>query len=159
GVVAINDSGPLRLRYGGVRDLLIGVTLVRSDGVVVRGGGKVVKNVAGYDLPKLMSGSLGTLGFLVEATFRLHPRPVAVRTLIFETMDVELARELVLRMLDSTLVPTGLSLRWARASSVEVLLRFGGIAPAVMAQVEAAGGIAARAGVEAHELERDEGEA
>src|SRR6266508_3278743 len=77
GVVAANASGPRRLRYGTVRDLLIGITVVLADGTVAHSGGKVVKNVAGYDLGKLFAGSLGTLGVIVEAIFRLHPVPAA----------------------------------------------------------------------------------
>jgi len=75
GLIAANASGPRRHLYGTVRDLLIGVTVVTADGSVVRGGGKVVKNVAGYDLPKLFIGSYGTLGIVVEATFKLRPLP------------------------------------------------------------------------------------
>jgi glycolate oxidase FAD binding subunit len=77
GVVATGTAGPRRFRYGAPRDLLIGITIVRADGVVAHAGGKVVKNVAGYDLGKLFSGSQGTLGLITEATFRLHPRPAA----------------------------------------------------------------------------------
>ena len=73
GVVATNDSGALRLRYGGLRDLIIGMTIVLADGTIARAGGKVVKNVAGYDLHKLMTGSFGTLGVIAEVNFRLHP--------------------------------------------------------------------------------------
>jgi glycolate oxidase FAD binding subunit len=73
GVVATGTAGPLRLRYGTPRDLLIGITVVRPDGRVAHSGGKVVKNVAGYDIGKLFAGSLGTLGLITEATFRLHP--------------------------------------------------------------------------------------
>jgi len=73
GVVATGGAGPLRLRYGTPRDLLIGITVVRPDGRVAHSGGKVVKNVAGYDIGKLFAGSLGTLGLITEATFRLHP--------------------------------------------------------------------------------------
>ena len=79
GVVASGLAGPRRLRYGTPRDLLIGITIVRADGTVAKSGGKVVKNVAGYDLGKLFAGSAGTLGLITEAIFRLHPRP-AVRT-------------------------------------------------------------------------------
>jgi glycolate oxidase FAD binding subunit len=75
GVIAANACGPRRHLYGTIRDLLIGVTVVTADGAVVRGGGKVVKNVAGYDLPKLFIGSWGTLGVVVEATFKLRPLP------------------------------------------------------------------------------------
>ena len=75
GVLATGAAGPLRLRYGTGRDLLIGITIVRADGVVAKSGGKVVKNVAGYDLGKLFAGSGGTLGLITQATFRLHPLP------------------------------------------------------------------------------------
>src|SRR5690349_15755659 len=78
GVVATGTTGPRRLRYGSPRDLLLGLTVVRADGVIARSGGKVVKNVAGYDIGKLFAGSHGTLGLITEATFRLHPRPAAV---------------------------------------------------------------------------------
>ena len=77
GVVASGLCGPRRLRYGSPRDLLIGITVVRADGTVAKSGGKVVKNVAGYDLGKLFAGSAGTLGLITEATFRLHPLPAA----------------------------------------------------------------------------------
>lgn len=77
GVVACGVAGPLRHLHGTARDLLIGVTAVLADGSVVHGGGKVVKNVAGYDLPRLLAGSWGTLAAITEATFRLHPLPGA----------------------------------------------------------------------------------
>lgn len=75
GAVASNASGPRRLLHGTARDLLIGITVVRPDGTVTRSGGRVVKNVAGYDLSKLYTGSLGTLGVITECVFRLHPVP------------------------------------------------------------------------------------
>jgi glycolate oxidase FAD binding subunit len=75
GVLATGAAGPLRLRYGSGRDLLIGITIVLADGKIARSGGKVVKNVAGYDLGKLFAGSRGTLGLITQATFRLHPLP------------------------------------------------------------------------------------
>ena len=77
GVVASGLCGPRRLRYGSPRDLLIGITVVRADGTVAKSGGKVVKNVAGYDIGKLFAGSGGTLGLITEATFRLHPLPAS----------------------------------------------------------------------------------
>jgi glycolate oxidase FAD binding subunit len=80
GIVATNDSGALRLKYGGLRDLIIGMTVVLADGTVAKSGGKVVKNVAGYDLHKLMTGSFGTLGVIAEVNFRLHPAEEHVRT-------------------------------------------------------------------------------
>ncbi|MEU5860549.1 FAD-binding oxidoreductase [Nonomuraea sp. NPDC047529] len=75
GTLAAGLPGPRAFRYGAARDLLIGVTVVLADGTVARSGGKVVKNVAGYDLGKLFTGSYGTLGVIAEATFRLHPLP------------------------------------------------------------------------------------
>ena len=75
GVLAANDSGALRERFGSLRDLVLGMTVVLADGTIAQTGGKVVKNVAGYDLPKLLTGSFGTLGIMTEATFRLHPLP------------------------------------------------------------------------------------
>jgi len=77
GLVATNTFGPRRARFGSLRDLIVGVSFVRADGARVRGGGKVVKNVAGFDLPKLAVGSLGTLGMIATATFRTHPIPEA----------------------------------------------------------------------------------
>lgn len=108
GLIATADSGPRRLRYGGVRDLILGVTFVRADGVVARGGGKVVKNVAGYDMPKLLTGSLGTLGVVVEATFRLYPLAQASSTVIVACPSPGDLRRLVGAILHSTLVPTSL---------------------------------------------------
>lgn len=80
GLLAAADSGPSRLRYGGLRDLVIGVTLVLADGTVARSGGHVIKNVAGYDLAKLVHGSLGSLALVAEVVVRLHPRPAASLT-------------------------------------------------------------------------------
>jgi glycolate oxidase FAD binding subunit len=87
GVVATAASGARRLRYGTPRDLLIGITVVLADGTVAKAGGKVVKNVAGYDLGRLFTGSFGTLGVIAECTFRLHPRPVARRAVTVPTDD------------------------------------------------------------------------
>lgn len=81
GILATNDFGSHRGGFGTLRDLVIGVTLALPDGTLARSGGKVVKNVAGYDLQKLMIGSFGTLAVIVEATFRLHPIPLAFRNL------------------------------------------------------------------------------
>ncbi|MDQ6660866.1 MAG: FAD-binding oxidoreductase, partial [Chloroflexota bacterium] len=82
GIMATNASGPRRLHYGGVRDQIIGIRVVLPDGTIAKGGGKVVKNVAGYDLSKLFTGSLGTLGVIVAATFRLYPIATASRTVV-----------------------------------------------------------------------------
>jgi glycolate oxidase FAD binding subunit len=77
GILAENASGPLQFRYGTGRDVLLGVRFVLADGTITWGGSKVVKSVTGYDVPKLLVGSLGTLGIIVEATLRLHPIPAA----------------------------------------------------------------------------------
>ena len=80
GVVSCNESGALRLKFGSLRDLVIGMTIVLTDGTIARSGGKVVKNVAGYDIHKLLTGSYGTLGVIVEVNFRLHPLEEHART-------------------------------------------------------------------------------
>src|SRR5690606_3751051 len=77
GVLATGEAGPLRLRYGSGRDLLIGVEFMRADGVDARSGGREVKNVGGYDLGRVLCGSYGTVGVIATATFRLDPRPAA----------------------------------------------------------------------------------
>ena len=93
GAIAAADSGPLRHRYGAPRDLVLGVTVALSDGSLARAGGKVIKNVAGYDLAKLFTGSFGTLGLIVEVAVRLHPRPRTQATATATTDDpAELAR-------------------------------------------------------------------
>jgi glycolate oxidase FAD binding subunit len=85
GLVAANLAGPLRASQGTVRDLLLGLRVVDGEGRVVRGGGRVVKNVAGYDLPKLHVGALGTLGVVVEATFKVRPRPAREAAIVLRT--------------------------------------------------------------------------
>jgi glycolate oxidase FAD binding subunit len=87
GIVATADSGPLRHRYGGVRDLVVGTSVVLSDGTVAKSGGKVIKNVAGYDLAKLFAGSFGTLGLIATVSVRLHPLPAKTATVAFEFDD------------------------------------------------------------------------
>jgi glycolate oxidase FAD binding subunit len=105
GVLATAAAGPLRFRYGTGRDLLLGVRFVQADGVVTWGGARVVKSVTGYDVPKLMVGSLGTLGVLAEVTLRLHPIPPAwgARLWTFDTVAAAAAH--VAAILDSTLQP------------------------------------------------------
>jgi glycolate oxidase FAD binding subunit len=110
GVVARNAAGPLRLRYGLPRDLLIGITVVRPDGHLARAGGKVVKNVAGYDLGKLFAGSHGTLGVIVQATFRLHPLPELSAYVTEEYPGSAAAAEAALAAAASPLQPTAVEL-------------------------------------------------
>lgn len=105
--LAANLSGPLRHRFGSPRDLVLGVTLVLADGTIANAGGTVVKNVAGYDLGKLVCGSRGRLAFIARVSLRLHPLPAAVRTLVVESGDPAGA---VASLLDSQLVPSALDL-------------------------------------------------
>lgn len=129
GIVAANASGPRRHRYGTVRDLLIGVTVVLADGTVARAGGTVVKNVAGYDLGKLYTGSFGTLGVVAETTWRLHPLPPARRVVVFPVAD----GGLVQRLLHSPLTPTAIEL-----IDGQLVVVFESIEPSVAAQAEQA---------------------
>jgi glycolate dehydrogenase FAD-binding subunit len=110
GVVASGLAGPRRLRYGTPRDLLIGITIVRADGTIAKSGGKVVKNVAGYDLGKLFAGSAGTLGLITEATFRLHPRPAARAYVTTEYVAVSVACDAVAAAANSPLVSSAVEL-------------------------------------------------
>jgi glycolate oxidase FAD binding subunit len=121
GVLATGAAGPLRLRYGTGRDLLIGITVVRADGTVARSGGKVVKNVAGYDLGKLFAGSYGTLGLIAEATFRLHPAPGAACYVTLDCADAEAADAATAVAADSPLTPSASEIdRQARGAPVRV---------------------------------------
>lgn len=123
-------SGPLRHRFGAPRDLVLGVTLVLADGTIVNAGGKVVKNVAGYDLGKLVCGSRGRLAFIGRVSLRLHPAPAACATVVVETGD---PASVVAALLTSQLVPSALDV--LHPGRVAVLFE-GGVA-AVAAQVGA----------------------
>jgi len=111
GIAATNDSGSLRLRYGSLRDLIIGMTIVLANGTIARSGGKVVKNVAGYDLHKLMTGAFGTLGIITEITFRLHSIPRHVQSFTIPSFDVEPLGQLLMKIIDSHLSTQSLQLR------------------------------------------------
>jgi glycolate oxidase FAD binding subunit len=117
GILATQAAGPLRFRYGAPRDLLIGITAVRADGTVARSGGKVVKNVAGYDLGKLFAGSFGTLGLITEATFRLHPQPESALAVTLDCPDPETAAATVQAMASSPLAPSAVELYWPAAAA------------------------------------------
>jgi len=117
GLIATNLTSALRYRYGAPRDLLIGITVVRADGTVAHSGGKVVKNVAGYDIGKLFAGSYGTLGLITEATFRLHPLPEA-STWITLTCDTPAAAASAGHAIaDSPLTPAAIELDWPSISA------------------------------------------
>jgi len=109
GVLATNASGPLRFRYGTGRDLLLGVRFAQADGTVTWGGAKVVKSVTGYDVPKLLAASLGTLGIIAEATLRLHPAPVDTGSWLFAFDSRERAGDFLAAILASTLEPDRLA--------------------------------------------------
>jgi glycolate oxidase FAD binding subunit len=111
GIIATNDSGSLRLKYGSLRDLVIGMTIVLADGTIARSGGKVVKNVAGYDLHKLMIGAEGTLGVITEVTFRLHAIPRHTRTFTVSCPMPQPLGELLIGILNSHLNTQAMQLR------------------------------------------------
>jgi glycolate oxidase FAD binding subunit len=136
GLLSTNDSGTLRIRYGGLRDLIIGATIALPDGTLASSGGKVVKNVAGYDLPKLVTGALGTLGVITRAVFRLHPLPHQVRSFTFIARDAADANRLVLAVQDSKLAHTGLQVRFNSGAKPEVDIRFDGTEEGLAAQTE-----------------------
>jgi glycolate oxidase FAD binding subunit len=141
GILSTNDSGTLRARYGSLRDLIIGITVALPDGTLAKSGGKVVKNVAGYDLAKLFTGALGTLGVIVQAIFRLHPLPRERRSLSFSGTPEALNR-LLLTIMASKLTPTGLQLR-AAPGGAQLDVRFDGIAAGIQAQIDQARQLAA----------------
>ncbi|HXZ19776.1 MAG TPA: FAD-binding oxidoreductase [Candidatus Acidoferrales bacterium] len=144
GILSTNDSGTLRVRFGGLRDLIIGVTLALPDGTLAKSGGKVVKNVAGYDLPKLATGALGTLGVITRAAFRLHPLPPTEgRTLTFRAGSVSDANRLIVELQGSALAHTGLQARMCQDAQPEVDVRFDGTAAGIEAQCATARKLAA----------------
>jgi len=133
GVIAANDSGPLRHRYGSVRDLVVGITIVLSDGAIAKSGGKVIKNVAGYDLAKLFAGSFGTLGLITKVAVRLHPAPARTATLTGASDDPaalgRTARKLAALPLEADCLDVG----W-EGDSGWLALRFGGTTAAERAE-------------------------
>ena len=114
GIVAANDSGALRLKFGGLRDLIIGMTIVLADGTIAKTGGKVVKNVAGYDLHKLMTGSFGTLGVIADVNFRLHPVEDHARTWTAVAPDAAAFAAPLRALMDSQMTPSCVQLRAAK---------------------------------------------
>ena len=134
GVLSANDSGALRLRFGSLRDLIIGMTLALPDGTLASSGGKVVKNVAGYDLPKLATGALGTLGVITRAVFRLHPLPQFSQTLTIHTENIQDAQRIVLSIQNSKLAHVSLQIRSANDKAPELDIQFEGTTPGIIAQ-------------------------
>ena len=151
GILAANDSGPLRHRHGAPRDLVIGVEVVTPDGVIAKAGGNVVKNVAGYDLSKLVAGSFGSLAAILAATFKLAPLPAASKTLMIEAGDFEALGEIVRAVMGSQLEPQAFELHvpdvvgselgppskpgYRRPLRPALLLRFASVPAAVDAQI------------------------
>ncbi|MEA2124688.1 MAG: glycolate oxidase binding subunit [Solirubrobacteraceae bacterium] len=129
GLFATADAGPLRHRYGAARDLIIGVELALPDGTLARGGGRVIKNVAGYDLPKLATGSFGTLGVITEVAVRLHPRPSEWATAVVRCGAAEAVQAEVRRLVRLPLEAEALDVRWDGTEG-DVLVRFAGSAAA-----------------------------
>jgi glycolate oxidase FAD binding subunit len=154
GVLATNASGPQRFRYGTGRDMLLGVRFAQADGTITWGGSRVVKSVTGYDVPKLLVGSLGTLGVIAEATLRLHPVPPASRSWRFGFDSSSAAANFLAALLDSSLEPDRVALLGgdaARASGhggggTAVLISVSSVEDAVQKQGEALAGLAAAHG-------------
>jgi glycolate dehydrogenase FAD-binding subunit len=149
GVVATNDSGPLRTRYGGIRDLVVGMRVALADGTVAKSGGKVIKNVAGYDLAKLFVGSFGTLGAILEVSVRLHPLPPATATAVRRSNDPDALGRAAMAVSHARLEQLGLDVRWEDGAGA-ILARFGGETAAAQA------GTAARLLGEADVVEDDD---
>jgi glycolate oxidase FAD binding subunit len=139
GALAVGLAGPRRLRYGAVRDLVLGVRMVRADGTVATSGGRVVKNVAGYDLGKLLCGSYGTLGLIVEATLRLHPLPATSAWVEVDAPGPAQAYAAVRALAGSQHAPSAVEIDRAGADApVAVAALFEGTAGGVAARAEAA---------------------
>jgi glycolate dehydrogenase FAD-binding subunit len=153
GTVATGDSGPLRHRYGAPRDLVLGVQVALPDGSVARAGSRVIKNVAGYDLAKLMSGAFGTLGLLTEVTVRLHPRPSGWCTVVGRTDDPQTLAEAASELAHRPWEAEALDLRWEGEAGA-VLARFGG--PSAGDRAETALRALREAGLQPESTEDDE---
>lgn len=139
GAVAANLYGSLCTHFGTVKDLVIGMTIVRADGTIARGGGKVVKNVAGFDVPKLMIGTYGTLAAIASVTFRLHPLHQAERNVMFDGCSAAEVRALTKKIVDLQLEPAA-SFATYDGQFYEHCVRFEGFADGVAAQSAILGG-------------------
>ena len=155
GLVAANLSGPLRASQGRVRDLLLGIRVVGADGALVSGGGRVVKNVAGYDLPKLHVGALGTVGVIVEATFKVRPRPAAEEAVVVACRSAREAADTALAVRDSDAAPLWLEVAGAGGlpegpgAGAAVVVGLGGIGEEIAAARACVQRIAASLGLRA----------
>jgi glycolate oxidase FAD binding subunit len=157
GAIATNLYGGRRLRYGSIKDTIVGVEIVRPDGTRARGGGKVVKNVAGFDMPKLMVGSLGTLGAIAGATFRVHPLPERCAALIYADLSIEQLMRVANELIGAALVPSAVTAFGAQDGSGYVCrVSFEGFARGVEQQVEAAHAIASSLSLRARTDENED---
>jgi glycolate oxidase FAD binding subunit len=129
GIMATGDSGPLRHRYGGVRDLVVGASVVLSDGTIAKSGGKVIKNVAGYDLAKLFAGSYGTLGLIATVSVRLHPLPAFTATVMARSDDPDALQAEALQLARRPLEADSFDVGWSDGKGT-ILLRFSGASAA-----------------------------
>jgi glycolate oxidase FAD binding subunit len=152
GLVAVGASGPLRTRHGGVRDLIIGLTLVRAGGAVAKSGGKVVKNVAGFDLPKVACGSLGTLGLVTTANFRLHPLPEVATTARLPGLLPAAVSKLMVQARDAQLEPAAAFALRDSVGRYEVAVVFEGFASGVAQQLARLKEVAREAGLDCDAL-------
>jgi len=118
GILATNSAGPLRLRYGAPRDMVLGLKIATTEGKIIKTGGRVVKNVAGYDLGKLLVGSYGSLGVIVEASLKLFPLPAERATVVLRAGTLDTARDLRRRILQSPLDPFRMTLLDPRAATL-----------------------------------------
>ena len=141
GIIATNDSGALRLRYGGLRDLIIGMTIVLADGTIAHTGGKVVKNVAGYDLHKLMIGAFGTLGVITSVNFRLHSMPQCSRGFTVSAPTAEPLGKLMLKLLHAQLSTVAIQLR-GTAAGFDLDIQLASLAEVLQTQASALEGMA-----------------
>lgn len=136
GIVATDDNGALRAAYGTVRDHLIGVTVALPDGSLARSGGKVVKNVAGYDLPKLFTGSFGTLGVITEAIFRLYPLAKSSLTVRLIVPTTEMLARLISAMSNCALVTSSVQFEAEPAGDIRVSVLVEGLPGAMEGKLQ-----------------------
>jgi glycolate oxidase FAD binding subunit len=164
GVLAANLSGPLRCRYGTARDLVLGIRVAHADGTVTKGGAKVVKNATGYDVTKLYVGSHGTLGVILEVTFRVYPRPVAEQAWWLPTPELQSAQAMATRILGSHIMPNRVELLDDIAGQAcgspergpALLISFGGASEAIREQAADLARIAGELGIAATEVRTSE---
>jgi glycolate oxidase FAD binding subunit len=155
GILASADSGPLRHRYGAARDLVVGMTVGLSDGTIAHAGGKVIKNVAGYDLAKLFCGSFGTLGLILSVNVRLHPLPAATATALGVSGDPDKLAAVARVLAAAPLELEALDLAW-RGGRGGILAQCGGAR--AKPRAERIAGLMREAGLEGIELTSDDAE-